>query len=99
MPVTKSAIKKLEQDRRREVRNDAIRRMVKDVMKHVKKGEEPASKAFSVIDKAAKKHIIHTNKAARLKSSLADFMPKNTAVKKKVTKTVTPKKKVAKKKS
>jgi len=73
MPVIKSAIKKLRQDKRREVRNDAIRAELKLVLYTAKKSKTSKSigKAISLVDKAAKNGIIHTNKASRLKSSLS----------------------------
>lgn len=72
MPVIKSAIKKLRQDRKREKRNDALRDDLKSVVRQAKKVKngKAVAQAVSVIDKAAKNKIIHTNKAARLKSSL-----------------------------
>ncbi len=96
MPVTKSAIKKLRQDVKREILNDSLRRKVKDIVKNAKKGEKTLSEAFSVIDKAAKKRLIHLNKAARLKSSLSKQAEGTTVAAtstvKKTTKTVTKKK-------
>lgn len=75
MPVTKSAIKKLAQDRKREVANDALRRKLREAVKKTTKKEESLDKVFSIIDKAAKNKLIHKNKAARLKSALSKIMP------------------------
>lgn len=75
MPVTKSAIKKLAQDRKREVANDALRRKLREAVKKTTKKEESLDKVFSIIDKAAKNKLIHKNKAARLKSALSKVMP------------------------
>lgn len=72
MPVIKSAIKKLRQDKVREKQNDELRDMLKSTVRNAKKTKtgKSVSKAISVVDKAAKKNIIHTNKASRLKASL-----------------------------
>ena len=73
MPVTKSAKKALKQGIRRGKENDRTRRAYKLAIKKFKK--EPASKnlslAYSKIDRAAKKNVIHKNKAARLKAQLS----------------------------
>lgn len=72
MPVIKSAIKKLRQDKKSEKENDAFRNMLDKAVKTAKKErtEKAISHAFSLADKAAKKHLIHANKAARIKSAL-----------------------------
>lgn len=73
MPIIKSAIKKLRKDRKR----TKINRAKKDTLAHaIKKAKKSKSVkdvqiAISLVDKAAKTHLIHTNKAARLKSRLA----------------------------
>lgn len=73
MPVIKSAIKKLRRDRKREKENEAfISRMENAVRKARKsKSKKDVSGAFSLLDKALKKHLIHKNKAARLKSGIS----------------------------
>jgi len=78
MPVTKSAQKKLRQDKKRNTINAlvktafkiAIKKLTKPAAKSTSK-KELARKAASTIDKAAKKKIIHKNKAARLKSRVS----------------------------
>lgn len=79
MPVTKSAIKKLRQDKKRTVANNAIKKDYSDAVKSIKKskGASPES-TFSKIDKAVKKGLIHKNKAARLKSQISKTAPKKT---------------------
>ena len=86
MPIIKSAKKALRQAKSREARNrkwkDAVRAVVKTVQKSVaaKKGDEAKtalSLAYKTIDKAAKKHILQKNKAARMKSRLAKLVGKN----------------------
>ena len=73
MPITKSAKKKLKKDNSREIDNLKLKKVYK---KSVKKTRENPNKknlteSSKVLDKAAKKGIIHKNKAARLKSRLA----------------------------
>lgn len=74
MPLLKSAIKKLRKDKKREKANDEIRKMLKDTVKKIVKGKGKVKidEAFSLIDKAAKKNLIHKNKAARLKSRISN---------------------------
>ena len=73
MPVIKSAIKKLRQDKKREKRNNDLRDSVKNAIRLAKKSKsgKTIAKAISTVDKAAKKNIIHKNKAAKLKSTLS----------------------------
>ncbi len=74
MPVIKSAIKKLRKDRVREIRNDEFRKELRDTLRQVKKSNADIAvlkEAYSIVDKAAKKNLLHSNKAARLKSQIA----------------------------
>lgn len=72
MPILKSAIKKLKQDKKRtkvnKVYRENLRRAVKTARKE--KTAKAVKLAYSALDKAAKKKVIHKNKAARLKSRL-----------------------------
>lgn len=92
MPVIKSAKKKLRQDKKRTLANKKIRELLKKTVKLAvsKLDEKSVREAFSVIDKAVKKNIIHKNKAAHLKSQLAKKLsvktPKTTISKKPVSK-------------
>lgn len=72
MPVLKHAKKKLRQDKKRTIDNLKIKTTYKKLLKaaKVKKSPEAVALAYKAIDKAAKKNVIHDNKAARLKSSL-----------------------------
>lgn len=95
MPVIKSAIKKMHQARKKTERNRGVKRGVKELLDKYKKNPsvEAFSKLVSAIDKAAKVHVIHKNKAARLKSRLSKRLPKVEAkVEKKVEKKVAPEK-------
>ncbi len=98
MPITQSAKKALRRDRRRTTINVRIKRKIKATLKLARR--EPTKKnlaaAYSALDRAAKKKIIHKNKASRLKSRLMKFVKKIKEEKK--TKKETPKK-TAKKKS
>lgn len=76
MPVIKSAKKKLRQDRKRTVRNKKIKDLLKSLIKNVKK--QPSKKkvleAIKIADKAAKRHVLHKNKARRIKSGLSKLL-------------------------
>lgn len=78
MPVIKSAKKKLRQDRKRTLRNKNQQNLFKKMVKLAQKNpsEENIKKAVSAVDKAAKKNIIHKNKAARIKSTLSKLSGK-----------------------
>lgn len=97
MPVIKSAKKKLRKDKKRELVNKALKTLFKKTVKLAEKTPTEANirKAVKIIDKTAKKNIIHKNKAARLKSKLS----KLTKGKKTVVKTEIKVKKTSKVKS
>lgn len=69
----KSAIKRARQNKKIRVRNKklsvGVHKIVKEVLKS--KSEDTLKKAYNIIDKAAKKGILHRNTAARKKSRLA----------------------------
>lgn len=72
-PVTQSAKKALRRDKRRTLVNLRIKKKMKIAIKSAR--ERPTKKnltlAYSLLDRAVKKNLIHPNKAARLKSQLA----------------------------
>jgi small subunit ribosomal protein S20 len=70
MPNTPSAKKRLRQDAKKRLRNMAAKTRIKTETKKALTGGE-ATTAFSAIDRAAAKGIIHRNTAARKKSRLA----------------------------
>ncbi len=76
MPILKSAVKKLKQDKRRTKENAGYRSAYKKALKaaRVKKSVAFITKAFQALDRAAKKNVIHKNKASRLKSRLARIL-------------------------
>ena len=73
MPIIKSAKKALRQSEKRNKVNQKTRNAVRKAVKffNEKITKESLSKAYSEIDKAVKKNLIHKNKAKRLKSSLS----------------------------
>lgn len=80
MPKRRSALKRIRVDKRRRLRNLKIKREIKKTLKKFQ-GELSAKnidtvksllgKVFSLLDKAAKKRVIHPNTASRKKSGLA----------------------------
>lgn len=76
MPVIKSAKKKLRKDKKRTLHNNKWRALLDGVIKKARKTPkaETIRVAMQLIDKSAKKHLIHKNKAARLKSALSKLI-------------------------
>lgn len=73
MPVSKQAEKKLRHDKVRTKGNALKKLNLHAAMKRARKTPNPKNLtgAFSALDKASKAHLIHKNKAARLKSRLS----------------------------
>lgn len=70
MPILKNAKKALRASERKRLVNQSVKTKVKTNLDKVlksKKADDLAT-AFSAIDKAVKKNLIHKNKAARLKA-------------------------------
>ena len=94
MPILKNALKKMHQDSKKTAANQAIKTNLKTVLAKAKKSgaSTDLQSAFSALDKAAKKNLIHKNKASRQKARLAKLVKAEvkeiakTAAKKKVTK-------------
>lgn len=95
MPNTNSARKSLRVGERRTVENRKIKLAIRKVMKNASIETLPA--VFSTLDKAAKKNIMHENKAARLKSRVSARVLKADGEPVKEVKKVTAKKSTAKK--
>lgn len=76
MPILKSAIKKLRKDKKRTKINKNRRRVLKKLIKEAQqtKSNPKILKAISFIDKMAKVHLIHENKAGHLKSRLSKLI-------------------------
>ncbi len=80
MPLIKSAIKKMRQDRVKTSRNRIQKENYRDAIKSVEhlaksgateKISEAVKTAYKTIDKAAKKKLLHKKTAARRKSGVA----------------------------
>ncbi|HZM64153.1 MAG TPA: 30S ribosomal protein S20 [Candidatus Saccharimonadales bacterium] len=78
MPIIKSAKKRVKVANKAAARNRQTKRILKDAVKAFaraltggKKVSEAHAKAQSELDKAAKKGVMHKNKAARKKRQLA----------------------------
>lgn len=97
MPVIKSAKKKLRQDKARTARNKAVEELMKKLLKKAKASptSENIRLAVQATDKAAKKYIIHKNKAARVKSALAKIGSSKEGAKAPTTKAKTKAAKIA----
>jgi ribosomal protein S20 len=73
----KSSIKRIRQTRVRRLRNRYYAKTVRNSVRDLRKATEKAQaidlykKVSSMLDKLAKKNIIHKNKAGNLKSKLA----------------------------
>lgn len=76
MPVIKSAIKKMRIDKRRTQKNRAVRTRIHTLMSKARNTQDAGIVAtiYSLLDTAAKRHIIHKNRAQRLKSRVARFV-------------------------
>lgn len=106
MPIIKSAKKRVRTANKAAVRNSKTKRSLREALKSF--GKSPSTKtqaaAQSNLDKAAKKGVIHKNKAARLKSQAAKkakasgVKPGKAVAKKPATATKPATKKVAAKK-
>jgi small subunit ribosomal protein S20 len=109
MPVIKSAIKKMRQDKKREIENNVLRVKIDRAIREAKKTKtaKTVSSAVSLVDKGVKKNLLPKNRAARIKSSLSKLSkpaakgsaPKTETVKKTTTKTAPKTKKTSTKKS
>lgn len=73
MPVTKSAKRALRGSTKKSVVNKIIVSRMDAAIRSAKKlkTKELVVKATSLVDRAAKKSVIHRNKASRLKSQIA----------------------------
>ena len=83
MPQRRTAKKELRKTKKRREKNLQAKAKVKSVVKNFKKSlqsgdaasrKKELSKVYETLDKAAKKKIIHPNKAARKKSRLSKLL-------------------------
>lgn len=88
MANIKSAIKRIKVAEKRRLRNAAIKSRVRTAIRRFNEAlnqadpeviKQTLAKAFSVIDKAAAKGVLHKNNAARKKSRLSRKLAKATA--------------------
>lgn len=76
----KSAEKRIRSDRKKRLQNRLEHKTARNAIKNLKevktkkKGISMLPNVFSLIDKLSKKNIIHSNKAANLKSKLNKFV-------------------------
>ena len=76
----KSAQKRIRSDEKKRLQNRLEHKTVRNAIKKLKevktkkKGISMLPNVFSLIDKLSKKNIIHSNKAANLKSKLNKFV-------------------------
>jgi len=76
MATHQSAIKRIRQNEKRRVRNKYYAKTARNAIKklrnteNTKEAKDLLPKVVSMLDKLAKRNIIHTNKAANLKSKL-----------------------------
>ncbi len=82
MPVIKSAKKKLRQDKKRTAHNKKLKESLLTLIKQAKKKPTHTliQQVAQAADKAAKKHIIHKNKAARVKATIAKLLQNQPSV-------------------
>ncbi len=78
MPILANAKKALRVSKRKAAINAPIRSKMKTKVKkfRLSPSEDRVAETFSAIDRAAKKNLIHQNKAARLKSQLTNLLSK-----------------------
>ncbi len=78
MPTHKSAEKRLRISEKENLRNRAIKSRIKTLIKRTEAASDQASlkEAISFLDKAARKGVIHPNKASRIKSRLCRLVQK-----------------------
>lgn len=78
MPVTKTATRALRSSKRKQEINRQTASSLEIAIRLARKDKSKKTivKAISLTDRAAKKHYIHKNKAARIKSSLDSLFKK-----------------------
>lgn len=76
MPVTKTAKRALRVSQKKKRVNDAFVKQFEISLREAKKkgDQKVVAKAMSLADRAAKRRLIHKNKAARIKSYLAKLI-------------------------
>ncbi|MCX6704992.1 MAG: 30S ribosomal protein S20 [Candidatus Woesebacteria bacterium] len=88
MPVTTTAKRALRGSKKKESVNKIILAKLGVAVRVARKSKtaEKIIKAVSLADRAAKKKVIHRNKAARIKSQLSKLLPKAVKLQSKTSK-------------
>lgn len=78
MPLLKHAKKALRASERKTEFNQQVRSRLKTEVSRMKSTPQvdQLTRVFSAIDKAVKRHLVHRNKAARLKSQMSKLVAK-----------------------
>lgn len=81
MPTHKSAKKRLKTNEKANIKNRALKSRIVTLVKKTESSSDQASlkEAVSFLDKAARKGVIHPNKASRIKSRLTRLVQKKAA--------------------
>ena len=85
MPQHKSPMKRMKTDKKREARNNYVKKTLKTLAKRIREDmpadekQQMLSQIYSQLDKAAKKGVIHKRTSSRRKSRLAALLAKETA--------------------
>jgi small subunit ribosomal protein S20 len=81
LPTHKSAKKRLKTNEKSNIRNRAVKSQLRTLVKNAETSVDEASlkEAVSLLDRAARKKVIHPNKASRMKSRLAKMVQKKSA--------------------
>jgi len=76
LPVHKSAKKRLRQSQKANIQNRSIKSEIKTFVKKVEASldEKDLKETVSLLDKAARKRVIHKNQASRVKSRLTKLV-------------------------
>ncbi len=83
MPRTKSPMKRMKTDAKRQARNNYVKRTIRTLDKQLRtdmpaeEKEAILNKIYSQLDKAAKKGVIHKRTASRRKARLASYVNKS----------------------
>ncbi|RLC32720.1 30S ribosomal protein S20 [Candidatus Woesebacteria bacterium] len=83
MPVTKTAKRALRSSKKKWLMNSVLKSRLEIATRLAKKekSEKTIKEAISLTDRAAKRKIIHRNKAARIKKGLSGLIPKKSSKK------------------
>lgn len=81
MPTHKSAEKRLKTNEKSNIRNRAVKSHIRTLVKKAETSVDEASvkEAVAFLDRAARKRVIHPNRASRIKSRLTKAVQKRSA--------------------